>query len=191
MQATDWFSIDLAAFYNVYDHLRTIELGTLQFIESPPPPHIFIPTTMDNKMDGESYGLEIAANLQPADWWNLQAACTFLQMHFHLDGDSTDLLLEQLEDDIHYQINLRSEMNLTDTIELDCQIRSVGRKSSIPSYSAVDARLGWHPTKSFELSVGAQNLLDDRHKESANPISVGYVAAEVERNVYVKAVWRF
>ena len=55
-------TIDFAAYYNDYDHQQTIEPVT-PFVEStPPPPHLFLPSTYENLMHGEAYGGEVATN---------------------------------------------------------------------------------------------------------------------------------
>ena len=53
-------SIDLAAYYNRYDHQQTTEPAT-PFIEiSPAPAHLVLPVTCLNLMHGEARGLEVA-----------------------------------------------------------------------------------------------------------------------------------
>lgn len=60
--------IDVALFYNDYSHLRTNEIG-VPFAE--PPTHTVVPIVGDWSMDGESYGLEIAAE------WTVNDDLTF------------------------------------------------------------------------------------------------------------------
>ncbi len=191
LQATDWLSLDLAGFYNVYDRLRTSEFGLLTIEDEPPPRHFFVPTFLDNKMDGETYGFELAATVQPSPGWNVQAVYSFLSMQFHPDSDSMDLNFESLETDIPHQFMIRSFLDVTPHVEWDVRLRYVDKYNQISGYTAVDTRLGWKPTKSFELSIGANNLFDDRHLESGSPVTIDILPSEVERNVYIKAVWKF
>ena len=60
---------------------------------------------------------------------------------------------------------------------------------AVPAYTRVDLRLGWQ-TGPFGVSVGARNLLDDRHAEWG-PSIVGQLSTEVERDFYVRAFWHF
>ncbi len=61
--------------------------------------------------------------------------------------------------------------------------------NTIPSYSSLDARIGWRVSDDVELSLAGQNLLDDHHIE--------YVAekytlpTEVARGFYAKIRWDF
>jgi len=58
-------TFDLATFYNFYDRQRSIEPGT-PFVEaSPAPVHLVIPFTIDNRIKGEVYGVELASSFQP------------------------------------------------------------------------------------------------------------------------------
>jgi iron complex outermembrane receptor protein len=62
---------------------------------------------------------------------------------------------------------VRSALTLPENVELDALVRYVGTlpEPHVPSYVAVDARLGWSPDGRAEISVRGQNLLDDEHAE--------------------------
>jgi iron complex outermembrane receptor protein len=77
---TDQFSVDIAAFYNDYSNLRTLEPGNPSLEVSPSPTHLVFPFTADNKMDGETYGVEVAADWRASDWWRIHASYTYLQI---------------------------------------------------------------------------------------------------------------
>ncbi len=193
MQATEWFSLDIAAFYNDYDHLRTAENGLIS-LRDDPVPHFFLPVTVDNKMFGETYGVELSGNIQATSWWSLHPAYSYLQMQMHIESDSTDTLNPLTEDATpHHQFSLRSAMDISKEVELDLWLRYADNlpQYDLSGYLTLDARLGWRPTESFELSIGARNLLDDRHPEFGDPGLVRIVAREVERSFYLKGVWRF
>ena len=69
LQPHPQLSLDIAAFYNVYDNLLSLE-GP-----GPPrlsPPVVVIPFTQANKLQGETYGVEVLANYHLADWWRWQ-----------------------------------------------------------------------------------------------------------------------
>jgi iron complex outermembrane receptor protein len=51
---------------------------------------------------------------------------------------------------------------------------------NVPSYTAVDARLAWKVSPGVEISVVAQNLLDDKHIEWAP-------GAEFRRSGFLRA----
>ena len=200
IRPTDRVSLDIAAFYNVYDKLRTIELGTPFLETSPSPPHLIVPAVMDNKMYGETYGVELAADWRMLDWWRLRAVYTYLQMQLDLDGDSRDTFSESAEGvSPHHQLSLCSSMDLGSDLEFDLGVRYVDNLPSLDvgSYFTLDARLGWNPSENLEVSVVGQNLLDHHHPEFATPSGLNLptkgvtLPAEVERGVYGKITWCF
>jgi iron complex outermembrane receptor protein len=67
-------------------------------------------------------------------------------------------------------------------------LRHVGALPSpaVQAYTAVDARFALRVTPQFELSLLGQNLFDRRHVEF-NAVSV---ASQIERRLFIKAVWR-
>lgn len=190
---SDQLSLDVAAFYNDYDSLRTLEPGSLFLETSPSPLHLVSPYTADNKMAGETYGVELAANWHALDWWRLQAAYTYLQMQLHLDADSGDTTSESAEDESpHNQISLQSSMDLPRDVEFDLWVRYVDNLPSqnVGSYVSLDTRIAWKPRKQLEVSIVGQNLLDNHHPEF-QPEIVDTSPTEAERSVYGKITWRF
>lgn len=65
------------------------------------------------------------------------------------------------------QVNLKTSVNLPYDVALDAMLRYVDAVPyyTIPSYVAVDMRLGWKPHKNLELSIVGQNLFDKQHPE--------------------------
>jgi iron complex outermembrane receptor protein len=191
VQLHERVTLDAALFYNDYERLTTFEpagqdLNTL-------PSSIGLPQKFASLMDGETYGGEVAANLQLTEWWRLRASYSYLQVQLHLKRRSQDTTSEKGEgDDPHHQVSLRSEMDLPWHLQLDCAGRYVDAlpNRSVPSYAAVDVRLGWRPTKQWEISVVGQNLLDHRHAEFRQLI-LGPPPAELERGFYGKVTFRF
>ena len=181
-------SFDLAAFYNVYDHLRSLEP-----IAPPPPPPAVTSLQVANKLDGETYGFEAAATWQVTEWWRLQPAYTLLKMHLHLDPDSLDpISVTDSGQSPQQQFSLRSSMDLTRNATLDCTLRYVDELPAfnIPSYVTMDVRLGWHVNKNLEVALVGQNLLSARHAEFA-PTFIATQVTEVPRSGYAQLTWRF
>lgn len=173
-------SFSISTFYNVYDELRSVELsagGGLPFI-------------LGNKMEGNTYGVEMWGNYRVTDWWRLSAGYNYLKKELDVKSDSTDTTsVRDSETDPRHQFSLRSSMNLAHNVELDIALRSISRLSSsdVPQYSALDARLGWRVSKDVEVSLAGFNLLDGRHPEFGSLPA----RSEIERSVYGKIVWKF
>jgi iron complex outermembrane receptor protein len=173
-------SVDLVAFYNVYDDLRSQERPA-----SGPP----IPITLGNELNAETRGGELRLNLQAAPWWRLYSSYTYFQKDLSLDPGSTDPTDGRSEgNDPDSRYALRSYMDLPGRLELDAWLRYVDRlpQPRVPAYTELDLRLGWRATDRLELSLVGQNLLDEQHAEFWTA-----VPKEVERSFYGKATWRF
>jgi iron complex outermembrane receptor protein len=91
------------------------------------------------------------------------------------------------------QLSLRSRMDFPLHWELDSWYRYVDalRNPAIPSYSTMDARIGWNPMQSIELSLVGQNLLEPSHPEFATGIRNTTALSEVKRSFFGKVVWRW
>jgi len=191
-QISQKLSLDLATFYNVYDNLFNLEFGTTTFVPTPLP-HFYLPVAADNKMDGETYGAELAADWWAEDWWQMRAAYSFLSIHLDIDGNSLDTISERSEGwSPQNQFSLRSYFDLTENLELDAGVRYVDRLSEldIGSYTGFDLRLGWRPLDDLEISIVGQNLLQRRHAEFV-PDFGNTSSTEVEQSVYLQLSWRF
>ncbi len=186
---------DLAAFYNQYDHLRTIESGTAHPEPEGAPEYIFFPLYTANLMNGETYGVELAVNWDVLNWWRLRLSYTYLEMRLALSKESEDTASLGAEgENPHNQIYLRSSMELPFHLELDLAGRYVDNLPtlSIHSYFEMDARLGWRPTSNLELSIVGHNLLHGTHKEfGGTTVSNDLDDVRVERSAYGKVTWRF
>jgi iron complex outermembrane receptor protein len=191
-QLTPRFSVDIATFYHVYDHLLTGQPGS-PFLElSPPPPHVVLPIRADNLMHGEGYGVEIAGTWNVTDRWRLGLGYTLLRLQLHLERPTVGTQGEGNEKNSpKNQFHLRSYLDLPYNLKFDAALYYVDSlpNKKVSSYVRGDARLGWNPTKSLDVSIALQNLFDRRHREIepeflANPTSV-------ERSVYGKITWRF
>ena len=189
----DNFSLDLTAFYNQYDNLRTGELGAGVFEPTPPPGRVIIPVLTDNRMDGHTYGLEAAAQWQVRNWWRMYMGYALLKMHLDTDGSSGDTVSEDAEEESpENQLVVRSSMDLGRNLELDVMLRYVDDLPSqdIGSYTAMDVRIGWRLSPSVELAIVGQNLLDKHHAELGSSYAQTE-ATEAPRSVYASLTWQF
>jgi iron complex outermembrane recepter protein len=185
VQPIDQLKLDLTAFYNDYDHLRTLE---------PTIPGPVSPSKVANNLFGESYGTEISATAQVTNRWRLQGSYSYLEVQLHRKSGSRDSSTEATTEGSspHHQFFIRSLVDLGWNIQFDSTLRYVDvlPAQKIPSYLTLDLRLAWSPRKDLEFAIVGQNLLDDRHPEFA-PTFIGTQQTEVERSVYGTVVWRF
>jgi iron complex outermembrane receptor protein len=182
-------SLDVTAFYNIYDHLATVEpLPGFTIFPCPPQPFCVLgEAQFDNLGSGESYGIEAAADWRLEPWWRVQAAYTYL--HLDLDGDFT--VHAEGRDPTH-QLSLRSSFNLGEDWELDFWGRYVSElpERGVDSYFTFDLRLGWRPVDGVELAIVGQNLVSSDQLEFT-PELVDTTPTEVQRAVYGKVTVNF
>lgn len=182
------FSIDAAGFFNAYHGLRSNELGAPFLERTPLPIHFTLPVTQQAAVRGETYGGEVSAVWAPIDRIRLTAGYSFLKTLLHQDSNSHANDAEVAEGQSpEHQFHTRMFVDLPNNLEFDTAVYFVdGLKTlEIPSYTRLDARLGWRPTRHFDISIGGQNLLRERHQEYAPEQNW------VERNVYVKFTLKF
>jgi iron complex outermembrane receptor protein len=190
-QATRNLSIDVAAFFNVYNNLRTREPGT-PFLQSPE--LWVIPITWGNKMHGTTEGIEISSEWKINNHWRLSPGLTFLQMH--LDPDATSLDTSSAPEiegsNPHYQAQLRSTLDLRRNLSWDVNLYYVDRLTAqgIPSYERLDSQLRWRVNERLQLDLVGQNLLHDLHSES-NDIFTIVNGSQVKRSLFGRITWRF
>jgi iron complex outermembrane receptor protein len=170
----------VAAFYNVYDDLRSQE----------PSPGGGLPFVLGNRLEGETYGTELTARLDPAPGVRVRGSLTWLETDLRFEpgsGDPTDGRSEANDPSFHGF--LRADLDLPRNVILGAWLRYVDDlpAPAVPGYFELDLRLAWRPREAIELSLVGQNLLHDRHPEFGSPES----REEIERGVYGEVVWRF
>jgi iron complex outermembrane receptor protein len=178
VQADQRLSLSLAAFYNTYDDLYTVEAapGTVVY-------HI------QNGMEGNSQGFELSGLFQASQNWRLRGGYTFFHKNIRdKPGHMFDTTYEGT--DPQHQAILQSMLNLPGNFQFDLVGRVVsGRPRSVianvpdvNAYANLDARLAWQH-KYLELSVAGQNIVNPSHGE--------FAANRIPRNYYGKVSIRF
>jgi iron complex outermembrane receptor protein len=181
-------TFDAATFYNVYEHLRSLE-GPV----AAPPPAAFALVT-GNGLKGESYGVEASGRWQATDWWNWQAGYTFIRLALHRYASGTDSSSEHFFEgnSPQHQVYVTSRLDLPCHFQVDTTLRYVDSLDalSIPSYVVMDARVAWSPSRHWEIAVVGQNLFDKQHSEFS-PTVIAAPQTQVEQSVYAKVTWRY
>jgi len=193
-------SLDLALYFNDYDHLQTTEPGALFFEATPIPAHLVEPLNNENLMHGKTAGIEAAAKWQLAKRWALSPGYAIEQIQMRTYSVSKDLgtPLSLEHNAPHNSAQVRSHVDLARAIAWDTSVYYVDRlnyqgetsASKIPSYTRLDTGLQWKIRGGLEMSAVGQNLLQGHHLEFLG--SLGSVqSSEIKRSAYVKFVWTF
>ena len=184
MNRNNRWSLDIAAFYNDYDSLRTMDSTA-------------VPTVLhfDNNLQGETHGLEIAGQWQLRPGWNLHASASWLDMSLRLQDGSSDSFSASIEDaSPKTKAAIWSAIDFGRQLELDAALRYSGGVKvngfDIDSYVELDLRLGWKAAPGVELALVGQNLLDSQQREFL-PDFINSQPTELERSFYGKLTWNF
>ena len=176
VKPTKQVSFDVAAFYNVYDRLELVN-----------------PLTAENKQRGETYGAEFMTEWQATAHWKWTASYTLLQMHINPNTPGSSIN----NDSPQNQFQIRSYLDLPHNVELNGAVYYVDQISPaeglseerIPPYVRLDLGLTWRPTKSLEIGIWGQNLLDGQHPEFTRENNSAIT--EIPRSVVGRITWRF
>lgn len=177
-------SFDLAAFYNRYTDLSGIG-GVSRFRPAVPVGTAEIP--FKNLMSAETYGGELSVTAAPSKRWRVTTNYSLIFANFHGPVASNP---EGLERNIPtHQASIRSSHDLTDNLRFDVQLRFVDQIDQVRAYLTADVQLLYRVNDRLDLSIVAQNLLQDQHLEQSPQLLT--TTTEVPRGVYGKVTWRF
>lgn len=183
VQATDRVNVSGTLFWDAYDDLRTNDL-------TPPGK---LPIFVGNSMRGRTLGLELWGTYDVRPWWRLSGGVTGLSKAYELKPGSLDLSqFEAAGLDPGYWLKLRSQMQLSHTVDLDLGLRYYDdvpqSKASgylgAKAYAEADLRVAWRVRPGLELAVSGNNLLQAQHAEASEDRR-----AEVPRSAYVSLRW--
>lgn len=192
VELTKSFALDVAGFYNDYDNLIIAVPGAGQpGIEfNPQPLHVLVGSTNQNAATAHTYGVEVSAHWNVTERWHLTSSYTWFEINANPSSPMLTASPEQ-------QAQLRSTLALPGNLEFNGALYYVDRiqapygfgQTTIQDYLRLDLGLVWRPTKSLEVGVWGQNLMDDRHAEFTSYKTA--LITEVPRSVLGKITWRF
>ena len=174
-------SLDVAAYTNVYDDLRSEEFPTAAGQ----------PVRLANLMNARTWGADVSATILPVAQWRLHASYTYLHETITFDPASHDPTkgVNEYNDPSHI-FKLRSSVDLPHGVEVDAFLRRLTALPHpvVPGYAELDAQIGWHVSPVLELSLVGQNLLHAHHPEFqlASP-----TREEYQRGAYFRLLWRY
>lgn len=188
-------SLDLAAFYNEYEDLYSLDIdltgqdSNLYFA---------------NKGEGDSYGLELAADWRPTSWLAFNLAYSYLKMDFTTtDSETTlDFINSFLSNaSPQHQVSLRSSIKFAQSWQANVWLRyidEIDARNSIDrladpiqleDYWIVDLNLSWKATNQLEVMLVGQNLFNDGQLQYIS--EYGTPATEIQPSVYLKMMYHF
>ncbi len=186
-------SLDVATYYNDYNHQQTTEPAAAFFENSPAPPHLVVPVYIPepdarrgarDRRSRRTGRLPIAgrsARVMPSRRSiaprSAQPGCRDRR---EVEGSTPA-----------HSAQLRSHVELGRGIEWDVSGYFVDRlKTGIPSYTRLDTGLTWRWTEALSMSVVGQNLIKDRRLEFVDD-SGSVRSTLIKRSVYAKFTWQF
>ena len=165
-------SVSFTAFHHEFRALRTLEPGSSGFV-------------IANGARGRRSGLEGWGDFAVTPDWRLVWGFALMDADFSLEPGLVDLGGGGFGNDPKRTASLRSLWNVTRAHELDLALRHVGAlpDPALPSYTVVDARLGWRISPNFELSLTVANALDREYSQFGAPAQ----RAVFEREYFLRA----
>ena len=193
-EPTDYLSLDVAAFFNTYRGLESLEPAP-SFLDSRfVPPLLVFPTVLGNKMYGTTYGVEASVNWKVTHRWTLSPGYSFLGMNLHIDPTSLDTtsVANTEGSNPENQAQLRSHIELPRGFSWDTNAYFVDRLpfQLIPSYTRLDTQVGWRLGERIEVNLVGQNLLKNDHAEFSDFLQ-SVNSSLVKRSAYAKFTWQF
>jgi len=149
----------------------------------------FIPFYWGNFLRGDADGIDFWAAWQVTDWWRLLPGVSWVRERLEFKPGAVELLgVGQAADDPSSHASLASSMDFPHRTTLDATLRYVGAlpDPALPHYYELDARLGWRPCETVELSLSGQNLLHPRHWEGSPDYS-----EQITRSAIAEVRWKF
>lgn len=177
-------NIDLATFYNHYTDLSGIG-GVSRLIPGVPVGTAEVP--FNNVLSADTYGGELAVTAAPTKRWRVTTNYSLMFANFQGPAVSNPEALERKIPT--HQASIRSSHDITEKLSFDVQFRYVDQIEQVPAYFTADLRLLYRVNERLDVSIVAQNLLQDQHLEQSPQILTA--TTQVPRGVYGKVTWRF
>lgn len=175
-QLTPAASLSLTAFHHDFRDLRSLELSADGM------------RVFTNGFDGRTTGIEGWGDYRFTPGWRVTGGFVVMNERHTLKPGRTDFGgLPALGNDPRRTAMLRTQWDFAPRHEFDLTWRYVGELPNpvVPSYSVLDARLGWRVSRALQLSLLVQNALDRKYSEFGTPAA----RAVLERSYFVKLTW--
>ncbi|MEO1079420.1 MAG: TonB-dependent receptor [Pseudomonadota bacterium] len=198
-------SLDISAYFNDYDRLRSARILPPICLPSEAPvpdcfaqPPVFAIGTVAEQINGseaDTLGLEISADWRPSDDWRVQTNYSYFNGEEENEGQGFVTSGDTLVTTPTHQASLRVGYKPSSNWELDVWMRYVDELSAftgepIHDYTTADLRVAWLPNSRFDLSLVAKNVFDDAQAQFlSEPVDVPLT--EIRRSVFLQLNVRF
>lgn len=180
-------SFDLTGFYFKYkDGIGSNNVS----MALDPGGYAFVQRALNNKVCGDSRGVEFSFAWTPREKLNLQGFYSYIDINNAHPADTLPL-------DINKNVPVRtysllSSLDLSRHLGWNVWYRHTGsiEVGNIPGYDIVDTSLIWKARPGQNWTFAVQNLFDKDHKEFA-PRFVFSKIREFGRNYYLRSEWQF
>jgi iron complex outermembrane receptor protein len=184
-------SVDVTTFRGHYTGLPTNDPLTPVFEATPGPPHIFVGARLDNHLQADTAGVELAARLTPAPGWRIDGSYSTFRLTPHLDAGSQDAGAGAYDGNAPArQWLVHSSVDVGRRIQLDGTVFHAGPLTGIavPAYTRADLRIEVLLSGHLSLSAVGKNLFAAAHAEYE---SAQVVATRIPRSANLQLVWKF
>ncbi len=175
------WSLDVGAFANDYDDLRTTE----------PAGADALPVTFKNNLRARSHGLETSLLYQPVARLMFKASHRYLDLDFRQAPGSRDMAQRNTEgNDPRHMFTVTAHIDLPWFWEVDLSVRHVSERPNPASdeFTVGSVRVAWVPSDTFEVALIGRNLFCGPHRELVTTNSLNeYIGPSGA----VKATWRY
>jgi iron complex outermembrane receptor protein len=182
---------DVTAFRGHYNGLPTSEPLAPVFETTPGPPHVFLASRLQNLLQADTTGVEIAAHVSPVPGWRVDASYSTFHLTPHPDASSMDPAAATFDGNApDHQWQVHSSVALGPRTEVDGTLFHTGAITSlvVPAYTRADVRVEVRLTGRLSAVAAGRNLFDSTHAEYTSNV---LVATRVPRSANVSLTWKF
>lgn len=176
-------AIDLSAFHNAYNDVRSYESRT--------GPEREFPWTFKNSLNARGTGVEATVLMEPAAGIFVKTGYWYMDLDLTRDPGSRDFMNAVFEaNDPRHVGFVTTRLTFPYGFEVDATLRHASRlrQPVARGYTTADVRLGWAISDRWIVDVIGRNLLDRQHVEFVTPNSSN---EELARSFTARATWRF
>jgi iron complex outermembrane receptor protein len=185
-------AVDITGFVGNYHGIQNAEPSAPSVSLATGRPIINVSTRVENLLDADTRGVEIAGRAALTSAWQIDGAFSTFHLTPHLDPASHDPIAGMSDGDAPgYQWRGHSALTLGPRAQADLLVFYVGSlgRLGVPAYTRADVRFEWKLTSRLSTVVQGQNLLSPAHTEFLmNAWTTG--STQMPRSASVRLTWR-